>query len=341
MTAHVVLALVAMSLLTARQAAGQTCWAPDRAQAPDRVVARSAPIAALDAAVARVSAALKRNTALTAIPNVRLMVTSYVGYANQGFGHAVRISAGLYPPNTWRDGCTLMAGPEFFNRGHVHVNLNGPGEIFHDVRPRLKDDVLTAYAEPTGAIAVGEETYFESIRGVVLTPGRRPAWVPVTVAEWLDYRERVAAAKVDELTAELGKQKSSVERYRTDMERQIAQAPDAATKAQLRSAMDENARILQASTAAAIGEFTKLLKEAEAVRQNVRDERARLAAPARDQQVRVDGVPLVKINPALAGGTKPVNLIVVHAVPNDRTMDAPLKQAVRAMDFSALRALID
>lgn len=338
--------MVASSLVVALAAAGpasaqSTCWAPDRAQAPDRAVARTAPVTALNAAVTRVSAVFKANPALTRIPNVRLMVTSYIGYANQGFGHAVRISAGLYPPNTWREGCTLMSGPEFFNQGHVHVQLNSPDEIFHDVRPRLRDDGLVAFAEPTGAAVIGEETYFESIRGVVLTPDRRPAWVPVTVADWLDFRERAARRKVGEVSAELDKQKAAVERYRADMERQIAQAPDASTKTQLRKAMEENAAALQAASVGATTELTRLLKDAEAGLQGVRDERSRSSAAQLGEQARVDRVPLVKVNPALAGRSRPVNLIVVHAVANDRAMDTPLKQAVQEMDFAALRALLD
>lgn len=340
---HVVSAVgLAGILLAADQAAAQqACWAPDRSQAPDRAVARAAPVAALGEAIARVSAAFKRNGVLGAIPNVRLMVTSYIGYPNQGFGHAVRVSAGLYPPNTWREGCTVMSGPEFFNKGHVHVTFNGPDEIFRDVRPVLRDDALTAFAEPTGAIVVGDETFYESIRGVVLTSGRRPAWVPVRVAEWLDYRERAAAQKVDAIAVELAGQQSAVERYRTDMERQIAQAPDATTRAQLRKAMEENAAMLQASSATAVADATRLRREADAALQAVRDERARASPADLGQQARQDRVPLVKVNPALAGGARPVNLIVVQAVANDRAMAAPLAEAVRAMDFSVLRSLLD
>lgn len=317
------------------------CWAPDRTQAPDRAVARTAPVAALTADIATVSAILKKNDAFARIPGVRLMVTSYIGYATQGFGHAVRVSAGLYPPNTWRDQCTLMAGPEFFNKGHVHVTFNSPDQIFNGARPRLSDESLTAWAEPTGAAAVGAETYYQSVRGVVLTRGRRPAWIPVTTDEWLAYRDRRAAARVGELTRDMATQQASVEQYRADMERQIQQAPDAATKAKLRTAMEEQTAALRSATAGALTELTRLAGEADRALQAVRDERARLSASQLAAQARVEGAPLVKINPALAGGSTRVTLIVVLAVANDRAMDVPLQQAVREMDYAALRALID
>jgi hypothetical protein len=298
-------------------------------------------VATLNSDIGKVSAILKRNPAFLRIPGVRLMVTSYIGYPNAGFGHAVRISAGLYPPNTWQPQCTLTRGPEFFNKGHVHVTFTGPNEIFYGVSPRLRDDTLTAYAEPTGAVQVGAETYFESIRGVVLAPGRAPAWVPVTTAEWLSFREREAAASVERLTKELTEQRSAVERYRADMEREIAQARDEATRTQLRKAMEENSAMLRQSAAAGIADLERRHQEAVGALQRVRDERTRLSPAQLDAQALVNRTPLVKVNPALAGGSRRVNLIVVHAVANDRAMDAPLKQAVREMDFSALRTLLE
>lgn len=331
---------MALGALPASARAGEPCWAPDRAQTPDRAVARVAPLAELDADIARVSDTLKTTAAFLRIPNVRLMVTSYIGYMHPGLGHDVRISAGLYPPNTWRDGCTLMSGPEFFNQGHVHVRLNAPGEIFSDVAPKLRDDVLTAYAEPTGAVAAGEETYFQSIRGVVLTRGRTAPWVPVTTAEWFDFRERDARKKIDALVQQLAALDASVERYKADMAQQIAQAPDATEKARLRKAMDENAATLQAGNAQGRQELTRLQREAEAELRAIRDERSRLTPEQLGAQARAGQTPLVKLNPMLGGAPRRVNLVVVRAVANARAMAGPLEQAVREIDYAALRALL-
>ncbi|MCC7007919.1 MAG: hypothetical protein IT184_03810 [Acidobacteria bacterium] len=82
---------------------------------------------------------------------------------------------------------------------------------------------------------VDAETYYASLRGVVLTPGRAPAWVPVKTAEWLAFRERSAVSEVDRLKGELEQQRTAVDAYRADMERSIAQASDAATKARRRT----------------------------------------------------------------------------------------------------------
>jgi len=331
---------VALGALPAGAGAGDPCWAPDRSQPPDRAVARVAPLAELNADVARVSDTLKKTTAFLRIPNVRLMVTSYIGYMNAGFGHEVRISAGLYPPNTWREGCTLMNGPEFFNKGHVHVRLNAPGDIFSDIAPKLRDDVLTAYPEPTGPVPVGEETYYQSIRGVVLTRNRAAPWVPVRHAELLDFREREARRTIDGLVEQLAGLDASVERYKADMAQQIAQALDATEKARLRKAMDENVATLQAGNAQGRQELTRLQREAETALRAIRDERSRrtpeqLSAPARAGQT-----PLVKLNPALGEAPQRVNLIVVRAVANAREMAAPLEQAVRDIDYAALRTLL-
>jgi hypothetical protein len=167
-----------------------------------------------------------------------------------------------------------------------------------------------------------------------------PAWVPVTITEWLAYREREAVTKVEDLTRQLSEVESSVERYQADMARQIAQAPDAVQKAELRRAMDENTATLRAATAQGRTELTRLLREAEAALQGVRDERARLSPAQLAEQARLDRTPLVKVNPALQGGSGRVTLIVVHAAPNRREMGEPLEQAVREMDYAALRQLL-
>lgn len=39
------------------------------------------------------------------------------------------------------------------------------------MRVILSDETLSAYSEPTGAMRVGDEISYDSIRGVVLTPG--------------------------------------------------------------------------------------------------------------------------------------------------------------------------
>jgi hypothetical protein len=333
-------ALLCLALAGVARAEEVACWAPDRSQPPDPAVARAAPIAALDADIAAVSAVLKRNGALRQIPNTRLGITSYIGYPNPGFGNAVRISAGLYPPNTWRDGCTLMEGPEFFNSGHVHVTFNEPRRVFHDVPHRLQDDVLTAFAEPTGAVKVGDETYFASIRGVVLTPERVPAWLPVTNEDLLAYRERQARSRIEGLERQIAQLQSSVETYRADMQQQIAQERDPAIKAQLRKAMEDNTEMLRSGNAEAQQQYDDLLRSARAELEAVGAEREQSSPSQLEAPGRLDGTPLVKLNPALSGRKGRVNLIVVNAFANDQAMWEPLAKAVRAVDYPALRDLL-
>ncbi len=322
------------------EAAGEACWAPDRAQAPDAAVARVAPVAALEKDVAAVAAVLKQSAALRRIPQARLGITSYIGHANPGYGHAVRVSAGLYPPNTWRAGCTLMKGPEFFNEGHVHVTFNEPREIFEHVRRVLDDDELTAYAEPSGPVTVGEETYHPGLRAVVLTPGRIPAWIPVTADELLRWRERAAQRRLDEATALLREHDRSLEAYRRDMRAQIDQAPDAAEKARLRRALDENVALLEKARPDLERQAAQLRRDPEAALAAARAERARLSAAQLAAPARHEGTALVKLNPALANRGGRVNLVVVRAFANDPARQEPLEAAVRDLDHARLRALL-
>jgi hypothetical protein len=332
--------LVVLELAAATLPAEVACWAPDRRQPPDPAVARAIPLAQWNADIDAVAAVLKRNRALLEIPDTRLGITSYIGYPSAGFGNAVRVSAGLYPKNTWRDGCTLMEGPEFFNEGHVHVTFNEPREIWSDIAPRIKDEGLIAYAEPTAGEAAGAETFYESIRGVVLTPDGVPPWVPVTRAEMLERDERLARAEVARINDLLSELDTSVESYRADMRKQIEQERDPAIKAQLRAAMESNAAMLVSGNAEAREQYEGLLAGAEAKLEAVRGEGANLSDADRATQARLDGTPLVKTNPALAGGKRRVNLIVVNALANDRSRQAPLEGAVRAIDYPALRVLL-
>jgi hypothetical protein len=174
----------------------------------------------------------------------------------------------------------------------------------------------------------------------VLTPGGVPPWVPVTRQELLARDERLAQAEVDRLTGLMREVDASVETYRADMEKQISQERDPAMKAQLRTAMESNAAMLTSSNAEARKQYEGLLAGVQTKLAAVRAERGKLSAIELAEQARLDGTPLVKTNPALSGGKGRVNLIVVNALANERARQAPLENAVRAIDFPALRALL-
>lgn len=355
--AWVAVALFAGLALPAPPQAGN-CWAPDKMQPVEAGVARATPVAEWKKDFEFAGSLLKQLRTLRRIPEKRLRNNIYLGHFIAGFGHFARVSAMLYPPEAWAEGeCGLSKGADFFNSGHVDITCNDPRLIFEHQPDAVRE--LEAYFEPPAAARLGDEILYHAGENwvVVLTPNRQPPWVPITVAEYLQFKTQEAERGLVELETKL-----------TEISKPFAPTPeslellaefkktDPAQAEQLQQTIAETRRIWEENSIAGrerygelIQKQQKLIAEIAAYRSNLTD--AERGAPVRLGDGRFDLAAggtrdrgrIVRCNPALSQGENPtrrIQLIVVSVFANDQSLWDELVQALREVDYPALRQLL-
>ncbi len=338
----------------------QNCWAPDDIQQPDPAVAKSAPVAEWMQDLKTISAILKNVRALQTMPEIRLRNNMYLGYPMPGFGNTARVSANLYPPHTWEGQCGLKKGADYFTEAHLHVTFNEPRNIFNEVSIQVRDEQLEAYFEPHVLERIGEETLYRH-RAVILTPERLSPWVPVTVEEYLRFKEREAQkelAKMEKTLSEMMNPEDTSEEAEA-MLREFEKTDPAQAK-ELRKMIEENKKALEASIAEGLPEVRRQIEEKRRYLLDLNDYLAKLSPRERSVPAILEassgedryGIAppgsagrgkLVKLNPALNQGdkaTRRIQLIVVQPFANDRSLGEPMTRALRDVDYPALRRLI-
>ncbi|MCG3157282.1 MAG: hypothetical protein DKINENOH_03914 [bacterium] len=336
----------------------ENCWAPDKMQSVEASIARATPVAEWQKDLEFAGNLLKQVRTLRRIPEKRLRNNIYLGHPVPGFGHFARVSAMLYPPAGWAAGeCGLGKGADYFNSGHVDITCNDPRLIFEHQPHAVRE--LQAYFEPPAAARLGDETLYHAGENwvVVLTPNRQPPWVPITVAEYLQFKTQEAEKRLAELETTL-----------TEISKPFAPTPesleliaefrktDPAQAEQLQQTIAETRRIWEENSIAGrkqygelIQEQQKLIAEIAAYRSNLTT--AERGAPARLGDGRfdlaaggtLDRGKIVRLNPALSQGENPtrrIQLIVVNVFANDQTLWDELAQALREVDYPALRRLL-
>jgi len=346
--------------MMALPAPAQNCWAPDDIQQPDPAVAKSAPVAEWMQDLKAVSTILKNVRALQKLPEIRLRNNMYLGYPMPGFGNTARISANLYPPHTWEGECGLKKGADYFTRAHLHITFNEPRDIFNHYSYAVRDEQLNAYLEPQILDHAGEETIY-SHRAVILTPDHIAPWVPVTVEEYIRFKEREGQKELAELEKTLFETMNPEDNSQeTEAMLREMEKSDPAQAKELRKMIEENKKALEASIAESL---PLLQQQIEEKRQYLADLNAYLAALSpkeRSAQAALEtnwgegryGLApggttgrgkLVKLNPALNQGDKParrIQIIVIQPYANDDTLWDAMTLALRDVDYPALRRLI-
>lgn len=334
------------------------CWAPDFMQPLEPSVARMTSPAEWKHDFEIAGAALKKVRAIQLIPQMRLRLRMFIGVRVAGLGHFARVSAVLYPPQAWAAGeCGLINGPDFFNKGHLDIAFNDPAVIFEHHAYALKE--LHAYFEPKAAARVGEETIYNlgKLWLAVLTPNGLPAWVPLTNEAYLHFKENEAQQKLEDLENALTEAMQTGERLQQSM----------AGIAELRKTDAALAEQLQKTIAAEQARWENEKPEVEKQHQQwIAQEREALSAlqtfqaslslAERNEQAHLgngrfglarggtqDRGGLVRLNPGLSQGEnkgRRIQLIVVQPFANDASLWDELGQAMREVDYAALRQLL-
>lgn len=347
-------------LLLAPSVEAQNCWAPDDIQPPDPAVAKSAPAAEWMQDLKAAGAVLKNIRTLQTLPEIRLRNNMYLGYPMPGFGHTARVSANLYPPHTWEGPCGLKKGADYFTKAHLHVSFNEPRNIFNNHSYAVRDEQLDAYLEPQALERVGEEILY-SHRAVILTPDRLAPWVPVTVEEYLRFKEREGQkelAEQEKTLFEMTHPEDNTEE--TEAMLREMEKTDPAQAKEMRKIIEENKKTLEASIAESLPGVRRQVEEKQRYLANLNGYIAKLSPRERGAQAvlelnsgegRYGMAPagsagrgkLVKLNPALSQGEKAarrIQLIVLQSFANDPSLGEPMTRALREVDYAELRRLI-
>jgi hypothetical protein len=312
--------------------------------------------------VRRIDGIARANRVLQRMSNTRLRNTRFVGAGRPGTAPRTGgVTVVAYPPEVWApEGCGLVPQADRLRGAEMHLTVNELQEALRS--PMLSDEGLTAFQEPRVTGRIGMLPVYSRPTGggnfevgelVILTAGDRAPWVPVTLAEHLAFQEREMLRRresagdegepmtldekaVSEMYATLLKtNRAAAEEYRKSMEVMRATMKTAGADAQQRIAdvmasIEDELRALRAFREARSG--------------------GELAAQARwgggpfgQPQDGQASAALVKADANFAWDRRDQNrvqMITVRLAAPRREYLPELTQALHALDFAALRALI-
>lgn len=310
--------------------------------------------------VARAAAEITQRNAVFMAGNQPVRVRTSISYYGLDWLSASVITT-AYNRKAWlASGCGVN---QFADRGggladgRIAIYVNDPGALLGG---RLGDAELVASFAPTPEGSLAGFPIFAAggneldPRVLLSRAGYRP-WVPVTVGEMLDWRERELRAREDDLARSLNREgealdEAKIEKIYRDMK---AVDPKLAekTRAQMLASLPE-LRARAASQSAAATEATTRQRAAfDAYRASLTVQRLRApgtisSATTRDGVSRVDdpsGKPLARIDPAFAKREPGrAHVIVVSVAPQPKTDPeyAWQQASFEALDYSALSSLL-
>ena len=313
----------------------------------------------LQRAARAVAAIVQQNTVfMQGNKPVRIRTTiDYGGWDRQ----SASVITTAYNQKAWRPGgCKLS---KFADRGGglsdgtIAIFINEPEAIFGG---QLGDAELKASGMPTplGTIA-GFPLYAgggnkDNPRLLMSRAGYEP-WMPVTIAEMLDWRERELKKKEEEYQASVQQKGNELNEAKIEEMYHDMKKINAAEAEKMRTKMLASLETIRTKSARQSGQAAQWMMQQrqafDAYRASFTP--AQLAAPGtishsmtRDNVIRVDdpaGKPLAKVDPAYAQrDPRRIHLIVVGLSPQPKTdpNSAWFKASLEALDYAALGKLL-
>ena len=199
----------ALAALPAR--ADIDCWmdAP-HPQTADGLPSRHARVAPLQNAVQQINALLHRQPALQALPRSRLRSSWQLSGQWDLPARGAHFLLREHRESMWVGRCDVNKNADRLDpKASIVIQVNHADTFFVSTVPELRDEQLTAYREelPTGDVQ-GRTLYGGHM--LVFTANGRLPWVPVTVAEYLDFTERDLTRRHAETRAALAQQQAAM-----------------------------------------------------------------------------------------------------------------------------------
>ena len=308
---------------------------------------------------ARAVATITQSNAVFMAGNKPVRVRTSISYYGQDWLSASVITT-AYNQKAWlRDGCKVSPNADRgggLADGQIAIFINDPGALLGG---QLGDGELRAsFAPGPGGNFAGYPVYLaggdERSPRVLLSDGGYRPWVPVTVAEMLDWKARELARREAEFARARQSGNALDERKIDEIYRGMQKVDPAAaekTRASLLASLDKMRASAAKNEAAGVQAMTKQRAAFDAYRASLTP--AQLAAPGTmgaattpDGAVRVDdatGKPLAKIDPTYAQrDPKRLHATVVSIAPQPKTDPeyAWQQASYGALDFGALARLL-
>lgn len=339
------------ALAAAAVPAGAICWIDrEEATTADGFPATSRRVAGTRAAALTINRVLKANPALSGLPDVRLRsswrITGHPDRSNDPYW--LRFELRAHSRDSWSGECELLPhADEAEPVAAILINLNSVDSTLTQQATSVRDDELRAFVEPERLGQIGEQTLYGGQWIVVTSDGRVP-WVPVTMAEYLDFEERRLVQAEAEKRAENEEAWSTAELLDADGIRDTYDGvwridPDEAEK--FRTMMAETRR--QVESAALVNENTATLAELRALRSSLSPDelegQAREGYISRTPPARIETLPrLVKLDPRMPWDRNPnrIRMMEIHFSGHGAPYDAAMREAAATLDWAALRSLM-
>ena len=351
------LAVLLVLLLTPAVARAELdCWVPNREEShtAENLPFRSARLTPFRDAVLAADQVVRDNPHFKAMPRkIRIRSSMAIGgAANNKQARYGALNVTAYRPDVWEGKCGLSYGADrCCSDGNVSILFNEPRTFLGQSH---KDEQIEMFEEPklTGRVAG-----FPEYRGmyVMLSSGERVPWIPVTVAEYLDLKERrmlkegaefektkARGTGLDPATLEQAYQNmkkidpKAAEDFRTTMQRQMETLPVQQQK------HFEKADAFQSKQLADLRAYRAALS-AEQLRAQAREGIGpQQLAAAGDPHAK----PLVKLDPRFFEGSDPhrVRLISVFVgvVPKDPVAERreTMQKTRDTLDYARLAQLL-
>lgn len=342
------------------------CWmAAEHPLTADQIAVTSPSVALIRRTLQTLNTLLLARPELMALPRTRLRSSWQVGGQWDAPARPAHFLMRDHRESVWVAGrCDVVKGADRIGPlASIVVSINAPHAFFASEVPELRDDQLAAWRElpVTGAVS-GHPVYGDHM--LVFTRGGRLPWVPVTVAEYLDFTERdlqrrQAEAQADAASAATDAQPAAQADMlariaeglrRTDpanAERLIAEIRAQHAKAQ---DMEMSARARRRDRPGVDeAPLATMLRRVRAWRASLSTEQLRAQARLGMNGLHEPGIPperfapLAKPDPAFPWDrTRPAHTQMLKVeVRGVESFEQPMQRVLGALDVHALQALLD
>jgi hypothetical protein len=327
------------------------CWIEhEEATTADGFPVTSPRVAGMRAAAHTLQDVLQSNPKLEHLPEVRLRsswrIEGKPDQTNEPYRLRYRLEA--HGPQAWAGACDLLPQTDGFEPlATVVVDLNSVDSALTQRATTVRDAQLQAFVEPEQVGRLGEHVLYGG-QWIVLTFDGNVPWVPVTMAEYLDFEERRLVAAEAETEQKNEKAWNTAEQLDADGIRDTYENvrrldPEQAEK--FRTLMDESRRLVESE--ASVNKESEALAQLRKLRSSLST--TELAAQAREGYVsslpasELEGLPrLVKLDPALPWDRNPnrIHLMEIHFSGRGEPYESLMRDAVEALDWKAIESLM-
>lgn len=155
---------------------------------------------AMEVVLQRAGNLLRNDAALNQLPDLRLQIKSFIGYPSGDQSLPVgEVGAHGNHPEVWGKGCSLQQGrADYVSPFNVSIHLNTLDPVFQTLATPSAVESVGWFA-PADFTMHARGDRLHGRRVLVLSHPKRPALVPLSVLEYLNFHEKKMMSEIDQL----------------------------------------------------------------------------------------------------------------------------------------------